>query len=72
MKTKKIAKYARMASNELHDEWMMIDQYGMFSQGHFRDIMSEVIDKLDYIEAMANDNWFKKILRKVKYGRASD
>ena len=65
-KSKKIAKYARMASNEAHEEWM-----ASYS-GYARDLLSEVIDKLDTIEAMASDNWFKKILRKVKYGRASN
>ena len=65
-KSKKIAKYARMASNEAHEEWMASHS------GYARDLLSEVIDKLDTIEAMANDNWFKKTLRKVKYGRASN
>lgn len=50
----KIAKYARMASNEAHDEYMALhDPY-------FRDILSEVIDKLDAIEAMANKKWWRR------------
>lgn len=54
MKSNKIAKYARMASNEAHEEYMAIyDPY-------FRDILSEVIDKLDTIEAMARKKWWKK------------
>jgi hypothetical protein len=54
MKKNKIAKYASMASREAHEEYMALyDPY-------FRDILSEVIDKLDNIEAMANKKWWKK------------
>ena len=65
-KSKKIAKYARMASNEAHEEWMQLSNvnYGWY----FKDTLSEIIDKFDRLEAMASDNWFKKIMRKVKYG----
>ena len=50
----KIAKYARMASNEAHEEYMNLhDPY-------FRDILSEVIDKLDTIEAMARKKWWRR------------
>ena len=66
-KSKKIAKYARMASNEAHEEWMNLDQYGMFAHGHMRDLLSEMIDKFDNIEAMAYDNWYRKLIRKWKY-----
>ena len=66
-KNKKIANYARMASNEAHEEWMNLDQYGMFAHGHMRDILSEMIDKFDSIEAMSSDNWYRKLIRKWKY-----
>jgi hypothetical protein len=65
MKSKRIAKYAGMASEELHTEWMSLD--GNVDEWYVKDIMSEVIDKLDRIEAMANDNWVKRIIRKRKY-----
>jgi hypothetical protein len=65
MKSKRIAKYAGMASEELHTEWMNLD--GNVDEWYVKDIMSEVIDKLDRIEAMANDNWVKRIIRKRKY-----
>lgn len=65
-KSKKIAKYARMASDELHEEYMATFTYPL-SNGQAKDIMSEVIDKLDYIQAMANDNWYRKLIRKWKY-----
>ncbi len=65
MKSKRIAKYAGMASAELHTEWMNLD--GNVDEWYVKDIMSEVIDKLDRIEAMANDNWVKRIIRKRKY-----
>jgi hypothetical protein len=64
MKSKRIAKYAGMASEELHTEYMNID--GNVDEWYVKDIMSEVIDKLDRIEAMANDNWFRKMKRKMK------
>jgi hypothetical protein len=63
-KHKRIAKYAGMASEELHTEYMNLD--GDVSEWYVKDIMSEVIDKLDRIEAMANDNWFRKMKRKMK------
>ncbi len=66
MKSKRIAKYASMASNEAHEESM---NYTHQQQAYYyRDILSEMIDKFDRIEAMANDNWFKKMKRKMKYG----
>ena len=65
MKSKRIARYAGMASEELHTEWMSLD--GNVDEWYVKDIMSEVIDKLDRIEAMANDNWVKRIIRKRKY-----
>ena len=63
-KSKKIAKYAAMASNEAHEEYMNLQ--GNIKDWYFKDILSEVIDKLDRIEAMANDNWFRKMKRKMK------
>ena len=66
-KNKKIANYARMASNEAHEEWMNIEQYGMFANGHMKDLLSEMIDKFDTIEAMAYNNWYRKLIRKWKY-----
>lgn len=54
MKSKKIAKYAAMASAELHTEYLAQNDW------YVKDIMSEVIDKLDRIEAMANKKWWKR------------
>jgi hypothetical protein len=64
-KSKKIAKFARMCSNEGHEEWMNYtpSQFDYYA----KEIIAEMIDKFDYIEAMANDNWFKKMIRKIKY-----
>jgi hypothetical protein len=64
-KSKKIAKYARMASNEAHEEYMGLDNGQLMY--YYRDILSEMIDKFDRIEAMASDNWYKKTMRKWKY-----
>jgi hypothetical protein len=64
MKSKRIARYAGMASEELHTEWMNLN--GNVDEWYVKDIMSEVIDKLDRIEAMATDNWFRKMKRKMK------
>lgn len=66
-KSKKIAKYASMCSTEAHEEWMNFDQYGQFAHGHMKDLLSEMIDKFDNIEAMAYNNWYNKLIRKWKY-----
>ena len=66
-KSKKIAKYARMASNEAHEEWMNATDHGVLTHHIFKDLLSEIIDKFDELEAMARDNWVKKLIRKWKY-----
>ena len=64
-KSKKIAKYARMASDEAHEEWMALSNvnYGYA----FKDLLEEQIDKFDRLQAMALDNWYRKLIRKWKY-----
>lgn len=64
-KAKKIAKYASMCSTEGHEEWMNYtpSQFDYYA----KDIISEMIDKFDRIEAMARDNWYRKLIRKWKY-----
>ncbi len=57
----KIAKYASMASNELHDEYMEL--YRSNDVGYFKDLLSEAIDKLDRIEAMASKRWYHKLFK---------
>jgi secreted Zn-dependent insulinase-like peptidase len=57
MSKKEIAKYARMASNEAHEEWMA--EFNSYT----RDLISEMIDKFDTIEAMANRKWYHKFLK---------
>lgn len=54
MKRNKIAKYASMVSAELHTEYLAQHDW------YVRDIMSEVIDKIDNIEAMARIRWYNK------------
>jgi hypothetical protein len=66
-KHKKIAKYASMCSTEAHEEWMNYTHQELAY--YYKDILSEMIDKFDNIEAMANDNWYRKLVRKVKYGK---
>ncbi len=67
LKHKKIAKYASMCSTEAHEEWMNYTHQELAY--YYKDILSEMIDKFDNIEAMANDNWYRKLVRKVKYGK---
>ena len=57
MSKKEIAKYASMCSIEAHEEWM--------AEFHSstRDLISEMIDKFDTIEAMANRKWYHKFLK---------
>ena len=58
MKRNKIAKYARMASNEAHEEWMAMPFN--FSPMYTRELLSEIIDKFDEIERLANKKWWMK------------
>ncbi len=57
MKRNKIAKYAAMCSRELHEEYMNLDYHDTW---YIKDIMSEVIDKLDRLEAMTRIRWYNK------------
>jgi hypothetical protein len=66
-KNKKIAKYASMASTEAHEEYMGLSHSDM--SYYYKDILSEMIDKFDRIEAMASDNFIKKLIRKWKYSK---
>lgn len=57
----KIAKYAGMASEEAHEEWMAL---GSTNYGHmFKDILEEQIAKFDTIQAMANRKWYHRFLK---------
>jgi hypothetical protein len=67
MKSKKIAKFARMCSNEGHEEYM--NHAGGQLEYYYKDILSEMIDKFDWIETMATDNWYRKLIRKWKYSK---
>lgn len=58
LKKNKIAKYANMASRELHEEYMAL-AYNL-DYWYVKDILSEVIDKMDNIEAMANKKWWRR------------
>jgi hypothetical protein len=64
-KHKKIAKYAQMCSREGHEEFMNYTE-GQLAY-YYKDILSEMIDKFDWIETMATDNWYRKLIRKWKY-----
>lgn len=56
-----------MASDEAHEEWMNATDHGVLTHYIFKDLLSEIIDKFDELEAMARDNWVKKLIRKWKY-----
>jgi hypothetical protein len=64
MKSKRIAEYARKCSIEGHEEFM--NYTGGQMAYYYKDILSEMIDKFDWIETMANDNWYRKMKRKWK------
>lgn len=57
----KIAEYARMASNEAHEEYMELHRSNDLY--YVKDILSEMIDKFDRIEAMANRRWYQKLFK---------
>jgi hypothetical protein len=61
MKKSKIAEYARMASNEAHEEYMELSRTN--NVHYIKDVLSEIIDKLDHIEVMANRRWYHKFLK---------
>jgi hypothetical protein len=63
MKKSKIAEYARMASIEAHDEYMALNARDMTY--YVKDILSEIIDKFDTIEAMASRRWYHKLFTKI-------
>ena len=54
MKRNKIAKYATMISDELHTEYLAQHDW------YVKDILSEVIDKIDKLEALARIRWYNK------------
>lgn len=56
-----IAKYARMASNEVHEEYMSLNSQEL--SYYAKDLLSEIIDKFDRIEAMANRRWYHKLFK---------
>ena len=58
MTKKQIAKYASMASKEAHEEYMSLSTKDMTY--YVKDILSEMIDKFDTIEAMARRPWYKR------------
>jgi hypothetical protein len=54
-----------MCSNEAHEEYMSLSPAQ--AEYYYKDILSEMIDKFDWIEVMATDNWYRKLIRKMKY-----
>jgi hypothetical protein len=64
-KSKMVAKTARHYSDYFHKEYM--ESYNQdLRTGHYRDLLSEVIDIMDTLEARMTDNWYRKLIRKVK------
>ena len=59
--SKSIAKYAAMASSEAHEEYMSLS-YSDLSY-YYKDILSEMIDKFDEIQRMANKKWYRKLFK---------
>lgn len=57
-KSKKIAEYARMASDEAHEEYMNYEPQPF--DYYAKDIIAEMIDKFDTIQAMATKKWWQK------------
>jgi hypothetical protein len=49
MTKKKLNKLIRQYTIELHDEYMESHRYN-FDAGYYRDLLSELIDKLDVLE----------------------
>lgn len=56
---KRVAKTARHYSDYFHNEFMEAYNHD-YRTGHYRDLLSEVIDIMDMLEAKANKKWWKK------------
>ncbi len=67
-KSKKVAKYARYWSDHYHNEFMEAGNFD-YRTGHYKDLLSEVIDIMDTLEARVTDNWYRKLIRKWKYSK---
>lgn len=61
---KEIAKYASMCSTEAHEEYMNYTHQELAY--YYKDILSEMIDKFDWIEVMATESLYRKMKRKWK------
>jgi hypothetical protein len=63
MMKSKIAEYARMASNEAHEEYMSLNSQEL--SYYAKDLLTEMIDKFDHIEVMAKRKWYHNLLSKI-------
>jgi hypothetical protein len=61
MTKNKIAEYARMASLEAHEEWMALSRHEQ--KYYMQDVISEMIDKFDYIDRMARRKWYQNLFK---------
>lgn len=56
---KNVAKTASHYSNEFHERYMEANNYD-YRTGNYKDLLSEVIDIMDMLEAQAKKKWWKK------------
>jgi len=59
MRKKELSRILEEWSDEFHNEFM--DSYSHdLRTGHYRDLLSEVIDRIDALNAYNNRKWWKK------------
>ena len=58
MRKKQLSKILTEWSDEFHNDYMSSYDQGL--DGHWRDLMSEVIDRIDALNAYNNKKWWKR------------
>lgn len=59
MKKRKLNKLINTYADELHAEYLDSFRYN-FDAGYYRDLLSEVIDKMDKLEMLTRKKWYQK------------
>lgn len=67
MTKKKLSKALSAFSDELHKEYL--DSYNQdLRSGHYRDLLSEVLDRIDWLEAQTRKRWWSNGYKKPYKG----
>lgn len=58
MRKKQLSKILEEWSDEFHKDYL--DSYNQGKDGHWRDLMSEVIDRIDALNNFNKRKWYRK------------